>query len=139
MRRTDLRRCAISLELSALLLALAGCVTLNIPRTGEMVTRLGDGDIYRGTYWAARGASPDRPTAASPASEAIPAWAMRHAILADLIGPHGRIQCWFGLARPGIGVLGGGRGQCRLPDGSAVASGFPAQLDSEQMPSDAGD
>jgi len=135
LRCADLRRCAISLGLAALVLTLEGCVTLNIPRTGEMVAKLGEGEMYRGTYRPARGASLHRDSAGSRENDAIPAWAKpipawaaRHAILAELIGPKGRIECWFGLARPPIGVLGGGRGQCRMPDGSTNMAAFPVQI-----------
>jgi len=123
-----LYRFAIPLALGALLVALTGCVTLKIPRTGEMVARLSESDFYRGAYRPARGVNSGSFTAVPRASATMPGWSGQDVILADLIGPQGRIRCRFELIRPAIGVLGGGWGQCLLPDGSAVASSFPAQL-----------
>lgn len=123
-----LYRFAIPLALGALLVALTGCVTLKIPQTGEMVARLSESDFYRGAYRPARGVNSGGSTAVPHASATMPLRSGRDVILADLIGPQGRIRCRFELVRPAIGVLGGGRGECRLPDGSAVASSFSPQL-----------
>ena len=49
-------------------------------------------------------------------------------VLANLGAPNGEhIHCIFELIHPSEGMVGGGRGQCRKPDGKSIAASFPVE------------
>jgi hypothetical protein len=49
-------------------------------------------------------------------------------VLANLGAPNGEhMHCRFELIHPSDGMLGGGRGRCRMPDGNTVDATFPVE------------
>lgn len=45
-------------------------------------------------------------------------------VLANLVGPDGRMRCRFTLIRPSSGMSGGGEGQCQVPGGGSLNATF---------------
>ena len=47
-------------------------------------------------------------------------------VVANLAAPSGaHLRCRFQLVRPSEGMVGGGSGQCQLPDGTTIDATFP--------------
>ena len=73
--------------------------------SGTMTTTLADGRLFEGTYFKERSGK----------------------VLTSLGTQSGdRMNCQLRLARPEIGMSGGGEGECQLSDGTTVDAAFPA-------------
>ncbi|HET6535601.1 MAG TPA: hypothetical protein VFG41_05405 [Sphingomicrobium sp.] len=125
--------------------------TESVASRGNMVARLTDGRVFQGPYfqitsqarlpyydplwygwgpgwgwhrpWGAWGSGWGGWGPWGPSGDIVTQYSGQ--VLANLQGPGGFMRCRFSLARPTIGLDGGGAGQCQLPDGSIIYAQFP--------------
>jgi hypothetical protein len=114
--------------------------TASSPRTGTMNAVLDTGDTFQGPFFQVTeetridelgplwvGWGPRRRWRGwdfwGPRQDVVTHYTGK--VLANLLGPGGRMRCEFTLMRPSVGMAGGGTGRCQLPDGTIIDADFP--------------